>query len=297
MGIASAPPSVCAAAIVSHVARLSVPSRCSATTRITAPSPPRADGGPAPAPPRRRTADHLRLLAASRQRQRHDSLRRRQSGRHRYLADLFLLRGHDALERRVAQLVDAALDRQERRQRHARSTGTSRLRARASRAGAPSTTWTSMMIVECGMPQPLGQHHADLRMTLIVGLQSGQHEIEPLVGHGRRQRSRRHRRIRGSRVHRPRRESRDRRRAPAPRESPAARAPGRPSRRRLPRRASRAAATPPRARRHRARSSRSWRPARGSTSLPSLRRGCHSRVGTCLMQTAIFMAINQLSIK
>ena len=46
------------------------------------------------------------------------------------------------------------------------------------------------MIVECGMLQPLGQHDADLRVALIVGLQSGEDEIETLVRHGRGQRRR-----------------------------------------------------------------------------------------------------------
>ena len=41
------------------------------------------------------------------------------------------------------------------------------------------------MIVECGMLQPLGEHHADLRVALIVGLQPGEHEVEALVRHRR----------------------------------------------------------------------------------------------------------------
>jgi hypothetical protein len=43
--------------------------------------------------------------------------------------------------------------------------------------------------------QPLGQHDAHLRVPLVVGLQAGEHEIEPLVGHGRGQRRGRHERI------------------------------------------------------------------------------------------------------
>ena len=67
-------------------------------------------------------------------------------------ADLFLLGRHDALERRVAKLIDAALNRQQRRQRHAPPTETSRPRAPASLEDGSARTCTSMMIVACGMP-------------------------------------------------------------------------------------------------------------------------------------------------
>ena len=80
---------------------------------------------------RRRAVDHLGLLALLRRIQRGDLLLRRGQRGGLDAADLFLLGRHDALERRVAQLVDAALNRQQRRQRHAPPTGTSRPRARA----------------------------------------------------------------------------------------------------------------------------------------------------------------------
>ncbi len=43
--------------------------------------------------------------------------------------------------------------------------------------------------------KPFGKHHADLCVSLVVGLQSGQHQIETLVAHGRRERGRRDGRV------------------------------------------------------------------------------------------------------
>ena len=43
---------------------------------------------------------------------------------------------------------------------------------------------TSMMIVACGMPSVLGEDDADLAEALIVGLQTGEHEVELLVADG-----------------------------------------------------------------------------------------------------------------
>src|SRR5207249_12137714 len=57
--------SCCAAATASHDARLSLPSRCSATTRIIGPSPPHAAAAPALSRPRpriRRSEEHTSEL-------------------------------------------------------------------------------------------------------------------------------------------------------------------------------------------------------------------------------------------
>ena len=62
-------------------------------------------------------ADHLRLLLLLGHVEVDDLLPRGEAGGRRHLPDLLLLGRHDALERRVAQLVDAALDRQQRGQR------------------------------------------------------------------------------------------------------------------------------------------------------------------------------------
>ena len=135
----------------------------------------------------------------------------------------------------------------------------------------------------------LGEHDADLAEALVVGLQAGQHEVELLVadragqrlgddeGVGGRQRVRLD-------VDRAVGAARQRlaQHLRGPRRAGRARRPPR-------RRASPSGAAPPRARRRPARSARSWRPGRGSRSSLSFTRSCHSRVTTCLMQTAIFI--------
>ena len=79
-------------------------------------------------------------------------------GRRRDLAHFLLLGRHDALERRVAQLVDPALDRQQRRQRQRHPLEPAALelalhaQARLPRACRRVGACTSMMIVACGMP-------------------------------------------------------------------------------------------------------------------------------------------------
>ena len=112
------------------------------------------------------------------------------------LPDLFLLGRHDAFQRGVAKLVDAALDGQQRRQRHADplKPAAFELAFHAQRRRRRST---------CDLhddrrvrhAEPLGQHHADLRVTLIVGLQAGQHQVERSSAHGRRERFGGHRGI------------------------------------------------------------------------------------------------------
>ena len=64
---------------------------------------------------------HLRLLGLLRQVDLLDSLMRRpidKLRRRRHFLYLFLLRRHDAFQRRVANLANARLDRQQGRQRH-----------------------------------------------------------------------------------------------------------------------------------------------------------------------------------
>src|SRR5690349_2492283 len=122
IGVPAAP--CCAATMGSHEARLSVPSRCSAMMRMPA-----------------IVLDDPRLIA-----ERLDEIARDIGGRAGQLArlfalfgdvevddlepragaarggahrpDLLLFRRHDALERGVAELIDAALDGEHRRQRH-----------------------------------------------------------------------------------------------------------------------------------------------------------------------------------
>src|SRR6516162_1749595 len=110
------PPIVCAAAMVSHDARFSLPSRCSAITRIIRSLGTRSSELGArdslqyprlvaqlahelPGGLGRRTAEDLRFLAFLRRVQRNDLLPGRGRRGHRRLPDLFLLGGHDALER------------------------------------------------------------------------------------------------------------------------------------------------------------------------------------------------------
>ena len=138
--------------------------------------------------------------------------------------------------------------------------------------------------------EPLGEDDAGLRVALVVGLQAGEHQVERLVLHRRGERVGDDERVGARRARRPRRGSRGRRRAPAPRGCTCATRAGP---------AEQTTTSPP---------CFSLQPQRllervgvGLVHLvagvlladPRLRRrsrrGCHSRVGTCLMQTAIFM--------
>ena len=92
----------------------------------------------------------------------------------------------DANQRRVAQLVDARLNRQHRRQRHVDKLEVSRFEF----ALHPDAGFSLFDLHDDGGVRPaqqLRQDHARLRVSIIVGLQSGKDQIELLVFDRRRE--------------------------------------------------------------------------------------------------------------
>src|SRR6185369_12162732 len=89
--------------------------------------------------------------------------------------DLFLLGRHDALERRVAELVNAALNGDERRHRQTNPLKPSsfELALHAERIARDLERYGERDVRH---PQPLGQDHANLAEALIVGLKTREHE-------------------------------------------------------------------------------------------------------------------------
>ena len=170
--------------MASQLARLSLPSFCSATTRITGPAPLRA------------TAARVRAAASAGEppiitvcfdfcgTESATTFRRDATGgRRRDVANLLLLGRHDALQRGVAQLVDAALDGQQRRQRHRDVLEPAAFELALRRAGVPSADLHLHDDRRVRHAEPLGQHRPELRVALVVGLQPGEDQVEPLLAH------------------------------------------------------------------------------------------------------------------
>ena len=139
----------------------------------------------------------MRLLRLFRRVQREDpALRRRGGGRRqRRFSDLLLLRRHDAFERRVAQLIDAALNRQHRGQRHLDPLKPAALEL-AFHAKLSSAAHLDFHDDGGVTPiEPFGEDHACLGKALVVGLQAGENQVELLVLHGGGERACDHERV------------------------------------------------------------------------------------------------------
>ena len=131
----------------------------------------------------RRPGDQLRLLGLARNVEAGHAGARRWKRCGRDLANLLLLRRHDALQRGVAQLIDAALNSEQCRQRHLHPLEPAPLQLALH---AHVRLLYLHVHDDRGVRQPkaLGEDHAGLRGALIVGLKAGQHKVEFLLAHG-----------------------------------------------------------------------------------------------------------------
>src|SRR5690349_13810377 len=86
----------------------------------------------------------------------------------------------DSDQRRIAQLIDPGLDGKHRRQRHLHKLEKSGLQL----AFHPDAVRRLLDLHDDGgvrPPQQLGQHHAGLRVSVVVRLQAGEDEVELLI--------------------------------------------------------------------------------------------------------------------